>query len=170
MLAWSIIGLEISRGAGQRPDVLRSLRMELSNRCAMSSQNIYQMVIESLSPALPGAEPWRHGGPVIVRRNSWNTGVGEIVGFSVPPAAWPRDKAPYFGNPKVYALIKYSAGAPYTVELLSSPGTFGYERLQAAPPWWRAGLTYPVVGYSDYQRIELAADGSLTFPPRQRRR
>ena len=135
-----------------------------------AAQNIYQMVMDSITPAPGGTEGWRHRGPVLVRRNSWRSGLAEIVGFDVAPEAWPADKAPYYGNPKVYALIKYRAGEPYALDELSSPGTFAYERLRDVPAWWRGGLNYPVVGHSRHQRIELAADGTLSFLPGTGRR
>lgn len=118
----------------------------------MAAQNIYQMILET-------------GFPVFVQRNSWRTGVAEVVAVEPPVEEWPRDAAPYFGNPTVFALVKYGSGTPYELQELSSPGTFAYERLAAAPAWWRGGLNYPVKGgVWKGKRLELSAEGFAAIP------
>lgn len=110
--------------------------------------------------------------PVVIRRNSWRSGVAEVVGLELPPSEWPDDKAPYYGNPKVFVLVKYGSGSPYALEELSCAGTYGYRQLDGLPSWWRGGIRYPVAGYWKRRKLELLADGSFVLhpgPPEQAR-
>lgn len=108
--------------------------------------NVYQMIMGT-------------SGPVFVRRNTWATGLAEVVGAEPSPHEWPQDRAPYFENPVVFALLKYGLGMPYVLVALSSPGTYGYRRVNTAPEWWRRGLRYPVIGRHKGRKLELSELG-----------
>jgi hypothetical protein len=116
----------------------------------MVRKNVYQMIVDAA------------GGRVFVRRDSWRTGVAEVVGSEPQSKEWDAVTAPYYKNPTVYALIKYREGTSYVLEALSSPGTFGYQEVQG-PGWWRQGLTYPIRGSHKGKRLELTETGLQAF-------
>jgi hypothetical protein len=108
--------------------------------------NVYQLVLQASTE------------PVFVRRNSWREGVAEIVGTLPAVEEWRELPAPYYGNPKVIALIKYRQGEPYELAELSGPGTYAYEPI-SPPIWWRQGVVFPVVGRYKLVRLTLSEHG-----------
>jgi hypothetical protein len=127
-----------------------------SDTAPVNRKNLYQMALEHQQLRESGGNV----PPLMVKRNSWGPGLAEVVAFDPPVERWDAAKAPDFGHPKAFMLVKYRDSEPYALEEITSGNTLAYERVER-PSWWRKGLKFPVTAPYGGKRMELHEDGSF---------